>query len=209
MRLVVVLFKSVVLVNAANLLNQSILLLVSLVDGFNLTGLFGLANPFDVQQVEVLRGPQATELGVGALAGAIKFVSTAPGAEQGNQVLLSYGGKDTWRVGAAYGNDLSQRVGFRASWVSQGSDGEITNTFLNRDDTNNIREDAGRLALGVELGSRSDLLINYRYFDIDNGYDAFSLDNDSLTRSDQPGLIAIKPTQSVSAQRINLSHLRY
>ena len=156
-------------------------------DDINLTGLFGLATPFDVQQVEVLRGPQATELGVGALAGAIKFVSVAPGAGQGNQALLSYAGKDTWRVGAAYGDDISRTVSYRASWLSQGSDGEITNTFLNRDDTNNIREDAGRLAIAVELNEQSDVLFNYRYFDIDNGYDAFSLDNDSRTRSDQPG----------------------
>ncbi len=40
-------------------------------DNIDLTGLFGLANPFDIAQVEVLRGPQATEFGVGALAGAM------------------------------------------------------------------------------------------------------------------------------------------
>jgi iron complex outermembrane receptor protein len=30
--------------------------------------------------------------------------------------------------------------------------------------------------------------LNYQYFDIDNGYDAFSLDNDRNTRSDEPGV---------------------
>ncbi|WP_100655728.1 TonB-dependent receptor [Alteromonas flava] len=156
-------------------------------DNIDLTGLFALAQPFDIAQVEVLRGPQATEFGLGALAGAVNMQSVQPGAEQVNQLLLSLASNNTWRAGVAVGGDLSPASGFRASWLEQRSDGDITNTFLNRADTDNINEQAGRLAYMLQLNDTHNLLVNYRYFDIDNGYDAFSLDNDRNTRSDEPG----------------------
>lgn len=155
-------------------------------DNIDLTGLFGLANTFDVQQVEVLRGPQATEFGVGALAGAIRMQSVAPGQDNANRALLSYGIDSTWRAGVAVGHDLNQSAGLRASWIEQRSDGDINNTFLGRDDTNNIDESAGRIAFDIDVNDIK-FLVNYRYFDVDNGYDAFSLDNDRNTRSDEPG----------------------
>lgn len=171
-------------------------------DDINLTGQFGLATTFDVQQVEILRGPQATEFGVGALAGAIRFVSVTPGADQGNQLLLSFAENNTTRVGVAYGTDINDEVGLRASWLSQRSDGEVTNTFLNRDDTNNISEDVGRLAFAANLNDTSRVVVNYRYYDIDNGYDAFSLDNDNQTLSDEPGFDRNK-THAISLRSEN------
>lgn len=171
-------------------------------DDINLTGQFALATPFDVEQVEVLRGPQATEFGVGALAGAIRFVSVSPGADQGNKLLFSLAEENTWRIGAAYGGDINDSVGYRASWLSQRSDGEVINTFLNRDDTNNISEDVGRLALAADLSETSSLIVNYRYYNIDNGYDAFSLENDNRTRSDEPGFDRNK-THAVSVRSEN------
>ncbi|MBT0584848.1 TonB-dependent receptor [Alteromonas oceanisediminis] len=157
------------------------------VDNIDLFGMFALASPFDIQQVEILRGPQATEFGVGALAGAIRFVGTAPGADLGNQVLLSYAQHDTWRAGFAYGDDINEENGFRVSWIEQGSDGEIDNIFLQRDDTNGTDERFGRLAYVYSPSDNASILFNYRYFDVDNSYDAFSLDNDRRTRSDEPG----------------------
>lgn len=171
-------------------------------DDINLTGQFALATPFDVKQIEVLRGPQATEFGVGALAGAIRFVSVAPGAVQGNTFLLSLAEKNTMRVGAAYGADINDNIGYRASWLSQRSDGDVKNTFLNRDDTNNINEDLGRLALAAQINDSAKLIVNYRYYNIDNGYDAFSLENDNQTRSDEPGFDRNK-THAVSVRSEN------
>ncbi|MGK0440215.1 MAG: outer membrane receptor protein involved in Fe transport, partial [Paracoccaceae bacterium] len=49
-----------------------------LVDGIDLTGIAMAASTLDVQQVEILRGPQGTLYGANALAGLINIVSNKP-----------------------------------------------------------------------------------------------------------------------------------
>ena len=72
------------------------------------------------------------------------------------------------------------------------SDGAIANTWLDRDDTN--ARDEVTLRLGARWQSQQHLIeFNWHHIDIDNGYDAFSLDNTRQTLSDQPGRIAWIP----------------
>ncbi|MGB1128245.1 MAG: TonB-dependent receptor plug domain-containing protein, partial [Opitutales bacterium] len=49
-----------------------------LIDDFDLTGLGTVGNLFDVQQVEVLRGPQAGAFGANAAGGVVQIVSNEP-----------------------------------------------------------------------------------------------------------------------------------
>ena len=67
------------------------------------------------------------------------------------------------------------------------SDGFIDNEFLGKDDTNDRDELTVRGKLSWLVGDASEIGLMLGYIDIDNGYDAFSLDNDRDTLSDEPG----------------------
>ena len=66
-------------------------------------------------------------------------------------------------------------------------DGYTDNDFLGRDDTNGIDEQTLRLKLNLQANEYLNFSFSGLYFDADNGYDSFSLDNTRDTLSDQPG----------------------
>lgn len=158
-----------------------------LVDDFDFSGLAAAGVIFDTQQVEVYRGPQATLFGTGALAGAVKIVSQVPTQDDMGYAEVRLANKHSYRAELAHGGAINDSLTYRAAVMHNESDGFIHNTYLNRSDTDNIDESAARVALNWQVNDVSELALTYRWYDIDNGYDAFSLDNDRNTRSDQPG----------------------
>ncbi|WP_395342152.1 TonB-dependent receptor [Ningiella sp. W23] len=162
-----------------------------LIDDIDISGLGSLATLFDVQQVELLSGPQSVATGISSLGGVIKLVSNgASGARadgQSGRFFASYGQQNALNLGAAFGSDITDTLSARVSAQVNQEDGFVQNAFLNRDDTNNIDEKSATLFLSKALSDTSSLSLNTYLFDIDNGYDAFSLDNDNVTQSDQPG----------------------
>lgn len=156
-------------------------------DDFDFSGIAGIATLFDVEQVEVLRGPQATTFGSSAMAGLVNIKTTE--ADENQQTLLnaSLAQQNTWSLGVAHGDAITDKLFYRFAVQQYKSDGFIENTYLQREDTDNLDELTGRFKLKYLASDNLTLDLNYQYFDIANGYDAFSLDNDGKTRSDQPG----------------------
>lgn len=157
------------------------------VDGIDFTGFGGAATLLDIDQVEVLRGSQGTRFGANALAGVINLKSKDPSTEtEGyiNALTSSYNGIS---VETAVGGALNDQWLFRAAVGKTGSDGFIENTTLNKKDSNNIDELTSRVKL--RWLQSDDLTVDFTalHLDIDNGYDAFSLDENRTTMSDQPG----------------------
>ncbi|WP_394222030.1 TonB-dependent receptor [Alteromonas gracilis] len=170
-----------------------------IVDEFDFSGLAAAGIIFDTKQLEVYRGPQVTLYGTGALAGAVKLSSNDVGSDAPKYVEARVGNKDSYRVEGATGDDINSDWGYRVALVHNRSDGFVENTFLGRDDTNNIDETALRVAVEGRVDDRTTLALAYRWFDIDNGYDAFSLDNNNRTLSDEPGFDEHQ-THAVSAR---------
>lgn len=157
------------------------------IDGIDMTGLGAAATLFDVKQVEILRGPQGTRFGANALAGMINIRSNDPTKETEGYLSASAGNYDSYGLGGAVSGSLSDSIQGRIAVNGYQSDGFIDNTFLDRDDTNNIDEVVARGKLAFQLSDDTDLGLTYLYADIDNGYDTFSLDNTRETLSDEPG----------------------
>jgi iron complex outermembrane receptor protein len=86
---------------------------------------FGAVNVFpalfDLERVEVLRGPQGTLFGAGAEGGVVRFITPQPGLTQGSgyvrgEVASTKGGDASYELGAAAGGPMIENVlGFRVS----------------------------------------------------------------------------------------------
>ena len=157
------------------------------VDGIDLTGIATAATTLDVQQIEILRGPQGTLYGANGLAGLINIVSNAPTDALYSKLSVGFeefGGRS---LSAVVSDSISSKTGYRFALGQYQSDGMMENVFLNRDDTNNIDELSLRGKIVHEFSNDFKLTTNLFYVDIDNGYDAFSLDSNRTTYSDEPG----------------------
>ena len=156
------------------------------IDGIDFTGIALGASTFDIKQVEVLRGPQGTLYGANALAGLINMVSNDPTEvfySELTGLISEYGGRN---IGAVISGTSDNKFGYRVGIKNSKSNGYIDNIYLNKDDTNNLDETIAKAKFTKSMDN-TELVLNIFYADIDNGYDAFSLDNTRETYSDEPG----------------------
>ncbi len=173
-----------------------------MIDGVDFSGMGGAATLFDIEQIEILRGPQGTRYGANAMAGMIKLQSNAPSEQLEAKIEANVADFNTRSLGVAVGGPLvKNKLLGRIALHKNESDGYIKNTFLNRDDTQNIDELTARARL--RLLATDDLTFDFTAFhaDIDNGYDGFSLDDIAYeTQSDEPG----RDTQKSNAFSLNV-----
>lgn len=157
------------------------------IDNINLSGVGNASTLFDIEQVEVLRGPQGTRFGASGLGGVINMASRAPTEEFEGRVsggFSNYGGRE---AGAVLSGPLGETLGGRLAVQQYQSDGYIDNVYLGRDDTAERDEFTARGRLHWQASDDLTVDTTLFYVDVDNGYDNFSLDNNRETLSDEPG----------------------
>lgn len=159
---------------------------VILQDGIDISGLGGALTSFDTSQINVLRGPQGAIIGAGALAGLISVETQTPSDAKALSIgmgLENYGGR---RLEVAGNSPINSTLSARIAHQRYESNGWIDNTHLGIDDTNKRDEQTTRVALR-HASDQNTIEIKLNKLDINNGYDAFSLDNTRETLSDEPG----------------------
>ncbi len=157
------------------------------IDDVDMNGFAAAAVLMDIRQVELLRGPQGTRFGTNALAGMVNIRSNDPTEYVSGYVQAGLGNYNSWNVSAALSGPLGDSVTGRIALGQNSSDGNIRNDYLDRDDTNAIDEFSLRAKLRWSGTGSSYADLTIFHVDIDNGYDAFSLDNNRHTLSDEPG----------------------
>jgi len=157
---------------------------------------------FDVEQIEVLKGPQGTTFGANGMAGVINIQSKAPTKELEGHIEATVGDYNTKAIGGAIGGTLiKDKLLGRVSVYKNTSDGFTENKHLNRDDTNNIDEMSGKAALKLLINDANSIDLNLVHNKVKNGYDVFNFKNSRTTYSDMPGV----DEQDTKAGSIKLS----
>ncbi len=175
-----------------------------IVDDVDFSGIGGIATSFDTARVEVLRGPQGTRYGANALGGLIYVQTAAPTqvAEMHAEALV--GGDGASGFGVAGGGPVpgaQERLSYRLAAHHYGDDGFHDNAYLGRDDTNERDELTTRGRLRWTPAADWQVDLTGFYVDLDNGYDAWAIDNSRTTESDAPG----GDTQRTSAGALRVS----
>ena len=88
---------------------------------------------FDIQQIEVLKGPQGALYGRNAIGGAINITSKAPSAESDGKVTIGAGNGGLVKVKGAVGGALSDKANYRLAASYSDRNGHLVNTFLNEE----------------------------------------------------------------------------
>jgi len=158
-----------------------------LVDNVDFSGAATIATMLDVEQVEVLRGPQGTRYGANALAGLINVKTHDPEDQFAASLKLGTGDYNTETITAMVTGPVTETVSVRLAVGSHRSDGYYENSFLRTRRNNAQDEQTIRGKLSAEMSANWKLDLSLSHVDIDNGYDAFTLDNSRTTLSDEPG----------------------
>ncbi len=144
---------------------------------------------FDLDRVEVLRGPQGTLFGASSESGAIRFITNQPSLTQSSgfshaEYSSTQDGGPSYEAGAAYGAPLiNDELGFRVSaWIRE--DGGYVdrinplNDQITSTDSNSDKKAVVRAALALKI---SDVLVTpsvtYQMTDVNNNaafYDYYS-----------------------------------
>ncbi|MDR6989995.1 TonB-dependent receptor [Luteimonas sp. 3794] len=109
--------------------------------------------PYDISRVEVLRGPQGTLYGAGAIGGLLKYVTRAPDlthaeARVGFGVRSVSDGGEGWNGRFGVSLPLQEdRLGLRMSFARNGLPGYTDNAIDGRQDINGGEQVGGRMAL--------------------------------------------------------------
>jgi iron complex outermembrane receptor protein len=160
-----------------------------LIDDIDFSGIGTIATTFDIDRIEVLRGPQGTRYGANALAGLVYVQSAQPTAERDGRLQLTAGSDDTLAGGIALGGPLAagESLLYRVSAQHYSSNGFRDNPYLGREDTNGRDETTFRGRLRWLPSDTLSVDLAMLYADVDDGYDAFAIDNSLTMLSDKPG----------------------
>jgi iron complex outermembrane recepter protein len=89
---------------------------------------------YDIQQIEVLKGPQGALYGRSAIGGAILITTREPGDQAEGQAMLGYGNGNSTHAQLALGGpiDDAKTLKYRASLNFYNTDGFLENTYLHQ-----------------------------------------------------------------------------
>ena len=122
----------------------------------------------DIEQVEVLRGPQGTLFGRNSSSGAVLINTVAPSHETGGFFELTYGNLDLFTANGAFGGSLVEDVlAVRVTGFTTNRDGHVDAVGLGDDVINDRDRKGGRAQFLFTPTADLSLRVNLDYAEID------------------------------------------
>ena len=117
---------------------------------------------YDMERVEVVKGPQGTLFGRGAQIGAVHFVSKKPEKEFGGNVSIGAGTFAQQEVRTTVNVPVSEKLQTRFAGIYSSSDGYIENTF--GENLNGKKTLAGRFSARYQPSKKTifDLVVDFQ-----------------------------------------------
>ena len=128
-------------------------------------------NFYDIERIDILRGPQGTLYGRNTMGGLVKVHTRSPFSYQGTDVKLSYGSGNNHRSASlTHYHRISNRFAFSAGGYYEGADGFFTNSHLNKK-VDDMQAGGGRIRAILLTANdwKFDFNVNYDYTD-EGGY---------------------------------------
>ena len=175
-----------------------------LVDDIDYSGQGGIATTFDVDQIEVHRGPQGSRIGSSAMAGLIYIKTKEPTKEFEGVSEITTGEYGTRNVGIAFGGSAqdNEEFTYRIALRKDYSDGFRKNLYSGKSDTSKKDESTYRLKANWEINSESTIKFLMTQIDLDDPADIWTIDGSLNTLSDRPGM----DSQKTDAYGIKFFH---
>ncbi|MDH3743509.1 MAG: TonB-dependent receptor [Acidobacteriota bacterium] len=120
-----------------------------------------LLDVFDVQRIEVLRGPQGTLYGKNTIGGAIKYVSRELTDTKEGRISITPGSFSNQDIKLSFGGPLVEgKLRGKFAFASLQHDGYGTNLFTGREVSN---KDTTAFRLGLDFLASDDVTVKLRY----------------------------------------------
>ena len=136
---------------------------------------------FDIQQIEVLRGPQGTLYGRNAMGGLINIISRQPNDERQTEISTDYGNYNQLNAQVSHNQPISKSFAVLGNLGFRHNDGFFTNQY-NNNKADELDSYSGRLKLLFTPGDRFKATGNIQYEDSRQSGYPYALYNDETNK---------------------------
>ena len=148
-------------------------------DDMDLSGLGMLGQLYDLDQIEIFKGPQSSVYGPNAMAGLISMRSTDPTDHFEMKSSTRFGTDNHYGGSSVINLNLMSGLNMRLTGIYNYSDGFRENTAQNVTNSNKRQEAFSRMKLSYKPTDRLSVMATLIYTEFENGYDAWAPDNNT------------------------------
>ena len=148
-------------------------------DDMDLSGMGMVGLLYDMDQIEVYKGPQSSIYGPNAMAGLISMGSTDPTDHFELKSSINFGSDNHYGGSSVMNVRLMKNMNMRLTGIYNYSDGFRKNMSQNITDSNKREEAFYRMKLMYEPINKLSILATFIYCELENGYDAWAPDNNT------------------------------